>query len=126
MLCMFHILQPKGICSKKYKYTYASTYTRLLGRFALIFYFNFKHFLFVYIVKQKQKKLADFIKNFVDFENLLEIEFWLKQIFETLIIHEPSLGSCRIGSAVLTFIGHQRTDRHPNRQTPKQTSKIYI
>ena len=26
-----------------------------------IFYFNCEHFLFVYIVKQKQKKFADFL-----------------------------------------------------------------
>ena len=48
-------------------------FTRLLGRFAPIFYFNCEHFLFSNIEKQKQnKKFADFMKkNFVDFENLL-------------------------------------------------------
>ena len=29
--------------------------TKLLGRFAPIFYFNCQHFLFVYILKQQQK-----------------------------------------------------------------------
>ena len=39
------------------KYIHLQIYlTRLLGRFALIFYFNCEHVLFVYILKQKQNK----------------------------------------------------------------------
>ena len=34
--------------------------TRLLGRFAPIFYLNVEHVLFVYILKQKQKKVCEF------------------------------------------------------------------
>ena len=34
--------------------------TRLLGRFALIFYLNCEHVLFVYILKQKQNKVPGF------------------------------------------------------------------
>ena len=34
--------------------------TRLSGRFAPIYYFNFENFLFAYI--ERQKKIADFIK----------------------------------------------------------------
>ena len=41
------------------KYT-KYTNTRLLGHFAPIFYFNCEHFLFVYIVKQKQKNVYGF------------------------------------------------------------------
>ena len=36
--------------------------TRLLGRFAPIFYFNCKYVLIVNIEKQRRKKFADFIK----------------------------------------------------------------
>ena len=66
----------------------------------LFFYFNWEHFLF-------------------------EIEFSWRQIFEILIIHKPSLGSCelpqklgQIDLAILTFIG--------NKQTDKQSIYIYI
>ena len=58
-----------------YNYSIHLLKTRLLGWFVPIFYFNCEHFFFVYIVKQKPKKFADFIKkNVVDFENLLEID----------------------------------------------------
>ena len=70
--------------------------TRHSARLAPIFTFNCEFFLFVYIVKQKQKKFADFVKKFVDFENLLEIKFCWKLIFEILIIHKPFLGSCEV------------------------------
>ena len=40
--------------------------TMLLGRFALIFYLNYEHVLFVYILKQKQQqKFADSMKKFI-------------------------------------------------------------
>ena len=39
-----------------YKIQHFFTTTRLSGRFAPIFYFNFKHVLFAYIVKRNQKK----------------------------------------------------------------------
>ena len=58
--------------------------TRLLGRFAPIFYFNCEHVLFVHR-KTKQK-------SFKIFKNLMKIEFWWSQIFEILIIHKPFLG----------------------------------
>ena len=45
------------------------TITRLLRRFAAIFYFNCEHALFVYILKQRKKNFADFIKKIVDFQN---------------------------------------------------------
>ena len=44
-------------------------HTKLLWRFAPIFYFNGKHFLFVYIVKQNKNNLRIFTKNFLDFQN---------------------------------------------------------
>ena len=50
--------------------------TRLLGRFAPLFYFNCDHVLFVNIVKQKNpKNFADFIKNLVDFQNFQKSTF---------------------------------------------------
>ena len=46
---------------KVYKFENYLFLTRLLGRFAPIFYFNCEHFLFVYIVKQKQKNSVDLL-----------------------------------------------------------------
>ena len=37
-------------------------YTRLLGRFAPIFYLNCENVLFVYILKQTRKKFSGFLK----------------------------------------------------------------
>ena len=70
-------------------------YTRLLGRLASIFYFNREHFLFLYILKQKPKKYADYIKNrgFTKFNGnriLFEANFF------NFIIHKPSLGLCEV------------------------------
>ena len=86
-------------------------YTRLLGRFAPIFDLNCEHILFVYILKQKQKKVhkfhkkiggfwkfignrilfADFIKKIHGFSKL---NFFYKN--KILIIHYPFLGSREI------------------------------
>ena len=45
--------------------------TRLLGRFAPIFYLNCEHVLFVYILKQSKKKISRiFKKKFADFKDL--------------------------------------------------------
>ena len=69
--------------------------TRLLGRFAPIFYFNCEHVLFVYIVKQNKKSSRILTKKkwiFKIFKKLMKIEFWWRQIIEILIIHKPSLG----------------------------------
>ena len=96
-------------------------FTRLLGRFASIFYFNCEHFLFVYIVKRKRKSLRIFLK-IVDFENLLEIEFCWRQIFVILIIHKPSLGHVMSH----TKFGPDRFSRfnvYWIKQTDKQTEK---
>ena len=48
--------------------------SRILGRFAPIFYFNCKHVLFVYI-ENKTKNFGDFLKkieNFQNFQNILQ------------------------------------------------------
>ena len=58
-----------------------------------IFYFNCEYFLFVYILKQKQKSSRFYKKNFVDFQNLMEIEFCWRLIFKIWIRHKPFLGS---------------------------------
>ena len=53
-------------------------YTRLLGRFAPIFYFNGEHFLF-----RKTKTIKKLIfKKIVDFYCLIKIEFCWRQIFK--------------------------------------------
>ena len=48
------------------------TNTRLLGRFAPIFYLNCEHVLFVNILKQRRKKFPDFqeFKFFYKIKNL--------------------------------------------------------
>ena len=56
----------------KNKHTFQSPFskfmdTRLSEHCAPIIWFNCKHFLFVYIVKQKQKNFADFIKKCLGF-----------------------------------------------------------
>ena len=51
--------------------------TRILGRFALIFYLNCDHVLFVYILKQRRKNFADF----------QELNFFTKlKTFKTLFL----------------------------------------
>ena len=39
-------------------------FTRLLGRFAPIYYFDCEQFFFVFIVKQTQNKVGGFYKHF--------------------------------------------------------------
>ena len=81
------------------------------------------------LTNKKDKKFRGFSKKIVvEFQNFRKSNFdGGKFIFENLIInfswgqarsHKKNLGP--IGSAVLTFIGHRRTDR----QTDKQS--IYI
>ena len=45
--------------------------TRLLGRFAPIFYLNCEHVLFVYILKQGRKKFCGFKKKIADFQEFI-------------------------------------------------------
>ena len=86
--------------SKMSLYILYCIYTRLLGRFAPIFYFNCEHILFVYIVKQKQTKILRIIlKKFRGLSKFSNIEFWWTQIFENSIIQKP-------------FLGSRETDRH--------------
>ena len=66
--------------------------TEAFGCFAPIFSFNCEHFLFVYIMKQKQKS-SRIYKKLADFQTFMLIEFCLRKIFEILIIHKSSLGS---------------------------------
>ncbi len=61
----------------------------LFGRFALIFYLNFEHGLFVYILKQR-KKFRRFYKKTLDFEKKLknlQKQKTFNTIFLILIIH---------------------------------------
>ena len=81
---------------------YKSIYTRLIGRFAPIFYLNCEHVLFVYILKQR-------IKNF-----FLKLKTFKTHFFLFVIIHK-NLGP--IGSAVLMFIRYKQTDTQIDTQT---------
>ena len=94
--------------------------TRLLGRFAPIFYFNCEHW------KTKKKNFADFInKNRVlsRFKKKLQkIKNFKTQIFEILIIHKPSLGSREIphkiwAQSVQPFWRLLDTNKQTDRQT---------
>ena len=90
-------------------------------RFAPIFFFNFEHVFFVYIVKWKNKqKIRGFYINFVDFQNFfnrisLEEHFWkLNHPYPFLGVTPcPTNNVGMIGSAILTFIGYKQTNRHP-------------
>jgi len=47
----------------------------------------------------------------MDFGNFLEIEFYWRSLFEILIIHKPSLGSCEITTYNFGLIGsYKQTD----------------
>ena len=81
-----------------------------------------EHFLFVCIVKTKANiKVCGFSK-----------QFCCRLTFEIWIIHKPSLGTCKVPHK----FGPDRfrrldvywiqTNKHPNQQTNKQTSQIYI
>ena len=64
--------------------------------FAPIFYLNREHFLFVYVVIQKQAtSFANFIKKNHGFSKFLKIEFFQRLIFENSIIYKLSLGHVR-------------------------------
>ena len=103
-------------------------HTRLLERFVPIFYFICENVLFVYIVKQDKTKVRGSHKKNCGFSKIFKI--WWKSNFVGgkflkfwSFINLPwgqerfhtKLGL--IGSAVLTFIGYERTDRHPNEQS---------
>ena len=110
--------------NKIWKYTYA----RLLGRCAPIFYFNCDNVLFVYIVKQNKKKSRISSKHFMDFQNfnsLMKLKFWWRQIFEILIIHKPSLGLRNVPHKIWAWSvqpfwrlldTNRQTPKHPRRQ----------
>ena len=66
-----------------------------------ILYFNWKFSLCIHCKTKTNKKTTDFIKKIADFEILLEIEFYCRQIFEILIIHNPFLGSCEVAQYIL-------------------------
>jgi len=87
--------------------------TRNSRRFAPIFYLNCEHVLFVYILKQRRKKIADF-QEFKFFTKLktLKANFLRCLSFINLpcghMMSHKNLGP--IGSAVFTFIGYKQTD----------------
>jgi len=108
-----------------------SKITRLLERFAPIFYLNCEHVFFVYILKQR-KKFCGFLKrkfaDFNEFNFFYKIKTFKTHFFKIFIINKLSLWSRGptkklgpIGSAVLAFIGHKQTDT----QTDRQAKFIY-
>ena len=63
--------------------------TRLLGRFAPIFYLNCEHVLFVYILKQSRKKFRGFLKKnsriFKIFKNFTKIKTFKHKFLKFLL-----------------------------------------
>ena len=56
-----------------------------------------EHFLFVYIVKTKANiKVCGFSKQFCWFSKFNGNQFCWRLTFEILIIHKPSLGTCKV------------------------------
>ena len=86
-------------------------FTRILERFASIFYFNCEHVLIVNI--EKQRKI-----NFADFQNL-------KKFYKNKNIHKPSLGSRDVTQKIFGLDRFSRFDDYWI-QTNRQTSQIYI
>ena len=72
----------------------------------------------------KTNKVRGFNKNnFVDFQNLMKIEFCWKLIFEILILHKPTMGSCEVSHNIWArLVQPFWCLLHTN----KQTSKVYI
>ena len=76
--------------------------TRLLGRFAPIFFFYREHFLFLYIVKQKTKKVRGFYKKkFRGFSKFNENSILMQVNFEILIVHKPSLEAFEVPQKII-------------------------
>ena len=102
----------------------------LQGALAPNFYLNSEHILFVCIIRQKQKKFADFIKKisriFIIYGNqiLLETNFWKLDS----IIHKPSLGSVPRKIWARLFPPFWLLLDTKNKQTDRQTDKpnLYI
>ena len=77
-----------------YEYSYSTQTwklikTRLLGRFAPIFYFNCEHFLYAYAYCKRETK--KFSKNNYW---IFKIQFYGRIIIEVLIIQKRALGPC--------------------------------
>ena len=104
---------------------YSSMYiTRLLGRFAPIFYLNCEHVLFVNILNKEEKIFADLKKKFF----FTKLKTFKTHLF-IFIIHKPFLWSREVpqkiwARSVQPFWRLLDT----NRQTDKQTDKpnLYI
>ena len=105
--------------------------SRLSGRFASILYFNCEHFLFVYIVKQEQKKFADLILKNRGFSKLNGNRILLEAIY---YFDHPNLPLVYVRSH--TKFGPDwfsrfdvywiQTNIQTNKQTDRQAKFIYI
>ena len=107
--------------------------TRLLGRFAPIFYLNCEHVHFVYILKQSRKKFRGFLKKireFSRFYNFLQKKNFKHNFFKFLsfvnlpcghVMSHKKFGPDRFSRFDVYWI-------QTNKQTPKQTDKpnLYI
>ena len=92
------------------------------GRYAPIFCFYCEHFLFVYIVKQKQKSSSKFNANRI---------LLCGKVFEILIIQKPSHGSYEVphkiwAQSVQPFWRLLDTNKQKDKQTDRQAKFIYI
>jgi len=108
-------------------YTINICNTKLLGRFAPIFYLNCEHVLFVYIFKQRRKKFCGFLKKSRIFKNL---NFFTKlKTFKTHFFKFLSFINLPCGHVMfLKKFGPDRFCRFDVYwiQTNRQTSQIYI
>ena len=105
--------------------------TRLLGRFAPIFYLNCKHVIFAYILKQGGKKFCGFLKkNSWIFKNLnfsTKLKTFKTYFKKNFIIHKPSLWSRDLPQKIWArSVQPFRRLLDTNRQTNTKTSQIYI
>ena len=66
-------------------------------------------------------------ENCVDFQNLMKIEFCWRLIFEVVIIHKPSHGSCEIPHKIWARLDQSIWRLlNTNRRTDKKKSKMKI
>ena len=86
----------KNLCLKVFHFCKILK-TRLLGRFAPIFYLNCEHALFVYISKQRRKKHFRILKKNRGFSRIkfffTKLKTFKTRFFLNFIIHKPSLWS---------------------------------
>ena len=110
-------------------------FTRLLGRFAPIFYLNCEHVLFVYILKQRRKKFRRFVqinsRIFKIFKNYTKIKTFKHKFLKFLsfinlpwayVMSHKKFGPYRFSRFDVYWI---QTNKQTDRQTDRQAKFIY-